>query len=96
MKTLEEIRSILSQHKNRLENSYSIQSLAIFGSCARNEQTGKSDVDILVTFNDKIGVEFIELADEIEALLGHPVDLISKKGIHENYLKAIQSDLVYV
>ncbi len=70
--------------------------MAIFGSLARNEQNDRSDIDILVEFNDKIGIRFIDLAEEIENLIGSNVDLVSKKGIKNKYYKAIKSDLVYV
>lgn len=70
--------------------------MALFGSYARNEQTDTSDVDIMVEFDGKIGIKFIDLANEIEKSLGLKVDLVSKKGIKEQYLKTIQSDLIYV
>lgn len=70
--------------------------MAIFGSYARNEEKQSSDLDILVEFNGKIGIRFIDLAEEIERLLGIKVDLVSKSGVKGNYLKSINSDLIYV
>ena len=96
MITLQEIKNILSNHKTRLFKEYAIKSLAIFGSYARKEQSDGSDLDILVEFTDKIGVRFIDLAEELEDLTGLKVDLVSKKGIKEKYLKSIDSDLLYV
>lgn len=96
MKTLEEVKSILNRNKPQLFSRYPIKSMAIFGSLARNEQNDRSDIDILVEFNDKIGIRFIDLAEEIENLIGSNVDLVSKKGIKNKYYKAIKSDLVYV
>lgn len=75
---------------------YSIKSLAIFGSNARKEQKDGSDLDLLVEFNDKVGVRFIDLAEELEKLIGFKVDLVSRKGIKDKYFKRIQSDLMYV
>jgi len=96
MKTLQEIKGVLSIHKNRLFNDYPIKSMAIFGSYSRKEQNDFSDLDILVEFSDKIGVRFIDLADELEKIVGFKVDLVSKKGVKEKYLKSIDSDLIYV
>lgn len=96
MRTLQEIKNTLSSHKNRLFNDYPIKSMAIFGSYSRKEQNDSSDLDILVEFSDKIGIRFVDLADDIEKIIGFKVDLVSKKGIKENYLKAIHSDLIYV
>lgn len=70
--------------------------MAIFGSYSRSEQNENSDLDIVVEFTDKIGIRFIDLAEEIEDLIGFKVDLVSKNGIKEKYLKAINSDLIYV
>ena len=96
MKTLKEIKSTLSKHKQRLFSVYPIKSLAIFGSFARREQNDASDLDIVVEFNDKIGIRFIDLADELEKLIGFKVDLVSKKGIKKKYFERIKSDLTYV
>lgn len=70
--------------------------MAIFGSYSRIEQNENSDLDILVEFNDKIGIRFIDLADEIEKIVGFKVDLVSRKGIKAKYLQSIDSDLIYV
>ena len=75
---------------------YPIKTIAIFGSFARNEQNEQSDLDILVEFNDKIGIGFIQLADDLEDYLKIKVDLISKKGLKSKYLEAIEPDLIYV
>ncbi len=96
MKTLPEIIDQLKKHKQYLFSRYPIQSIAIFGSYARNEQDENSDLDILVEFNDKIGIRFIDLALELEKLLGFKIDLVSRKGIKEKYFKKIQEDLTYV
>jgi len=96
MKTLKEIKDTLASHKTRLFRDYSIKSMAIFGSYSRKEQSDSSDLDILVEFSGRIGIKFIDLAEELENIIGFKVDLVSKKGIKEKYLKSIDSDLVYV
>jgi len=96
MKTLHEIELTLEEHKQHLFSTYPIKSLAIFGSYAREEQNDLSDVDLLVEFNDKIGLRFIDLAEELEKIIGFKVDLVSRKGIKDKYFKKIQSDLTYV
>lgn len=96
MKTLEEIKSTLTGYKPELYSHYPIKTLAIFGSYARGEQVDDSDIDILVEFNGEIGIRFIDLADEIERLVGSKVDLVSKNGIKKRYFNAIKSDLQYV
>ena len=86
----------MEKNKSRLFYSCPIKSLAIFGSFARNEGDENSDLDIIVEFNDRIGVRFIDLANELEKLMELKVDLVSRKGIIERYLKSIEEDLIYV
>lgn len=70
--------------------------MALFGSVARNEENESSDIDILVEFNKNVGIEFIDLADELEKLLYNKVDLVSNKGIKNKYLQHIKRDFIYV
>jgi hypothetical protein len=90
------ILKALSAIKPKLFERYPISSLAVFGSCVREDFSENSDVDILVEFNGEIGSRFIELADEIEKYLGVQVDLVSKKGIRPKYFKSIEKDLIHV
>lgn len=96
MKSLSEIKGVLSSHKPEMLQKYHVKNLAIFGSYSRNEQNRKSDLDILVEFNAQVGVEFIDLANYLEALLKIRVDLVSRNGIKPKYYKEIRSDLKYV
>ncbi|MFH0919561.1 MAG: nucleotidyltransferase family protein [Fibrobacterota bacterium] len=96
MKALTEIRQILTSQKVYLAQRYKVARMAVFGSYSRGEQTPQSDVDILVEFNGPIGLEFVDLAFELEDKLGEKVDLVSKGGVKPAYLKAIESELVYV
>ena len=52
--------------KMALEKEYSIFELRLFGSYARGDQNEKSDIDLLVDFNGRIGIEFITPAQEFE------------------------------
>jgi predicted nucleotidyltransferase len=96
MKSLQDINFALKESRRMLFTKYPIERLAIFGSYARNEQTADSDVDLLVEFNGKIGIQFIDLANELERILGFKVDLVSKNGIKDKYFQEIEHDLIYV
>lgn len=96
MQTLQDITSTLRRHKSRLYADYPIKSMAIFGSYLQNREKKSSDVDILVEFNDQIGIRFIDLADELETLVGTKIDLVSRNGIKQKYYRAISRDLIYV
>jgi predicted nucleotidyltransferase len=75
---------------------YPIKSLALFGSVSRNEDRPGSDVDVLVEFSQPVGMQFIRLGEELQALLGRKVDLVSRGGIKPGYYEAIREDLIDV
>ena len=91
------IISILQQAKPSLQESYGIRSLALFGTYSRNTAiAGISDIDIMVEFSEPIGIRSIDLADELEKILKHKVDLVSRNGIRPKYFNVIEPDLIYV
>lgn len=96
MASLSDIKKILKNHKARLSTKYGLNNIAIFGSYSREQQTIDSDVDILVDFKRPIGIEFIDLAEELEGLLSIKVDLVSKNGVKPDYYKQIETELNYV
>ena len=86
----------MSGIKPYLFGKYPLKSLAIFGSYARGEFDDASDLDLLVEVDATIGSRFVDLADEIEEMVGMRVDLVSRDGVKPKYLEAIKPDLVYV
>ena len=96
MKTLDELKSILGEHKEELLQKYKVREIGIFGSYVRGEQKRTSDLDILVEFEQPIGLEFVELAEFLEHTLGVKIDLVSKGAIKPNRWKYIEEDLIYV
>jgi predicted nucleotidyltransferase len=67
--TEEEIIRRLRDHKEELQQKFPLKSLALFGSYARDEQTVNSDIDVLVEFSEPVGIEFIDLVDELEEIV---------------------------
>ncbi|MGQ0829805.1 MAG: nucleotidyltransferase family protein [Bacteroidota bacterium] len=96
MKSLQDIRNALSVNKKRLFDKYGLRRLAIFGSYTRNQQNDNSDVDILVEFEKPVGIEFIDLALDLENILHTKVDLVSKNGLKPKYFQSISAELNYV
>ena len=90
------IYKVLEQNKDLLFSQYPIKSIGLFGSAVRDDFQENSDIDILVDFNEPIGIEFIDLADTLEKILNHKVDLVSRNGIKPKYFKEIEKDLIYV
>jgi len=95
-KTREEILNLLSENKTQLKNSFKVSRLALFGSYARGDQQPGSDVDILVDVDPSVGLEFVLLAEQIEQLIGLPVELVCRRAIKPSHMKYIEPDLIYV
>ena len=55
-----------------------------------------SDIDILVEFDKPIGLDFVLLADELEAILGVKVDLVTTNALKPKMFEYIKQDLQYV
>ena len=96
MNSLTDIKIIFQRYKSTLYNEYSVKSMGIFGSFARNEQSDTSDIDILVEFDKPIGLKFVDLANELEMILNNKVDLVSKNGVRPKLMKYILQDIQYV
>ncbi len=96
MMTLEEIRSILSAHKEQLRNRFGVKEIGIFGSSARGDTGDVSDIDLLVDFERPIGLAFTELAEYLENILGTNVDVVSKNAIKPRFLQSVEEDLIHV
>jgi predicted nucleotidyltransferase len=63
---------------------YGVKELSLFGSAARGEMRQNSDVDIMVEFEPGVRVgliKFEDLAEELGALIGRRVDLVTKRGL---------------
>lgn len=90
------VKDRLRDSREALFDAYGIERMAVFGSVARGEATDVSDIDLLVEFNQPIGLRFVDLAELLETILDSPVDLVSKGGIKPKYWNSIESELVYV
>jgi len=81
-----------------LAERYHVKKMGIFGSVARGDDTKKSDIDILVEFDEEaIGMfDFIRLENFLSDLLGKKVDLVSKGGLKSIIKDRILKETIYV
>jgi predicted nucleotidyltransferase len=66
---------------------WQIVEFALFGSVLRDDFRLDSDVDVLVTFAPEAhwGLRFIVMHDELEAILGRPVDLLTRRAVEHSH-----------
>jgi predicted nucleotidyltransferase len=95
MKSVDEIRDIIRQHRSVLADKYGIAVMGIFGSYVRNEQKGESNIDLLaeilrpVSLLELTGAE-IYLSD----ILGAKVDLVPRRSVREELKETILKETV--
>jgi len=87
-----EILKIL-QKNNSLLKKYHVRKIGLFGSYVRDEASKKSDIDLLVDFEEKTFDNFIELVFELEKIFGRKVDLLTEIGISPYILPYIRNDI---
>ncbi|TLD40814.1 MAG: nucleotidyltransferase [Candidatus Jettenia ecosi] len=97
MKSYKTIEDILKQYKKELAEKYRVKEIGIFGSYARGEQKKRSDVDILVEFEEVPDLfKFFELERYLEELIGLRVDLVRKKALREELKDTVLSEVVNI
>ncbi|MEM9857887.1 MAG: nucleotidyltransferase family protein [Bacteroidota bacterium] len=68
--------------------------IAVFGSYERNEETEKSDLDLLVTFSNSPSLlDLIRMEQELSGLLGIKVDLITERSLTDKVRPYIERNL---
>ena len=91
------ILDILRAFVSNNADKYGIESLALFGSFARNEQTADSDIDILVNLKVPSLYLYAGLKNDLESILSRKVDIISEKSkLRQEFKESIKGDLIYV
>jgi hypothetical protein len=86
---LDHARKILKKHKKDLVQ-LGVRTLSLFGSVSRNQETKKSDVDVLIDFDARKGLfVFVQIQQFLEQLLGRKVDLVTKNALHPALKKQI-------
>jgi uncharacterized protein len=97
MRTLPEIREILSLQKEFIRQKYRITELSVFGSYARGEQNESSDIDILVDYEiAPTLIMLVELRDYLSQIFGLKVDIVTKNGLKSRIRERVLAEAVSV
>ena len=87
----------LKEHRDSLESKYAVQSIAVFGSVARNQERPDSDIDILVTFKGPAtSARYFGTQFYLEDLLKRRVDLVTSKALRPELKPFIEREAIYV
>ena len=83
----------LFNENHELLNRCTVKRIGLFGSFVRNEQSSKSDVDLLVEFNQATFDNFMTLAFSLEKLFHRKVDLIMPESLSPHILPYVEKEV---
>lgn len=95
---INQILQYLSSNKLRFEKDYHLKKIGLFGSIARGEQKEKSDIDIIVEFEDNTPDLYSikqKLKNEIQTKFNLKVDICREKYINPVFKNQILSEAIY-
>lgn len=93
------MRRSLSEQMPELQTRYGVKSLGIFGSFIHGKQNKRSDIDLLVEFDDLVPVTlvtFVALERELGRLLGKKVDLVERNTLKPVIGRRILEEVILV
>ncbi len=82
MSEIERIKSKIEKSMPILTGRYKVKTIGIFGSYVRGKQKKRSDIDILVEFEEVPGLlTFLEVENYLSDILNIKVDLVMKDAL---------------
>ncbi len=78
---------------------FGVQSVGLFGSYVRNEQTEKSDIDLLIDFDPEKETfdNYMALCDYLDLLFrNEKVEIVTKNGLSPHIGPSILREVQYV
>ena len=98
MTTKENILSTIRTHKHEF-SKFGVQNIGLFGSYLRNEQSDKSDIDLLIDFEpDKENFDnYMAVYDIFEYIFKNErIEVVTKNGLSPYIGPKILSEVMYV
>jgi predicted nucleotidyltransferase len=86
MNNIGDIKRTITEEKEDLRKKFQVKEIGIFGSYVRGEQKKKSDIDILVEFEEPTNLsllDFIRLENYLSTILGVKVDLVRNTRLNQ-------------
>lgn len=87
-----DILEALRRHRPDLER-FSVKTIALFGSYAKDAQTDSSDLDFVVEFSRPTYDNFTSLEQFLEQLFGRRVDILTPAGVESIRVPRISEDI---
>lgn len=87
----------LRRLRPELTERFAVERIGLFGSAARDALRDGSDIDVLVAFRGPATLDgYFGLKGYLEEALGHPVDLVTERGLKPLARAGVEQDLIRV
>lgn len=92
----EDVLTKLREHLHEIRERFFIDTIGIFGSVSRGEDTAESDVDVLYAFSEGKGSydTFLDLADYLEDLFQRKVDIVSLEYLSPHVKPYVEPEMI--
>lgn len=92
---LTKIKKILAGCKKKLKKEFKVKEISIFGSLVRGEQKKKSDIDVLVDFEEGADLfDLVGLALYLEKKLGQKVDVVPRRALRREIKSSVLKEAI--
>ena len=93
----EEILEKLREYKAEKAEVYGIETIGLFGSCARGEQLPDSDIDVCLKLKKASFFDRMSIKEELEKIFNCKVDVVSLGAMMRPlFRKNLERDAVFV
>jgi uncharacterized protein len=92
-----DVITLLRTHEAALK-ARGVAHAALFGSVARNEQRGDSDIDIMIELDPDSRVtmfDYVDIKEYIASLFQGPVDVVNRDGLKPSVRPRAAADAIY-
>lgn len=97
MNEIGRIKSKIEKSMPILKGRYKVKTIGIFGSYVRGKQKKRSDIDILVEFEEVPGLlTFLEIENYLSDILNIKVDLVMKDALKPVIGKHILREVINI
>lgn len=89
--------AVLRSHADELRGR-GVRRAAVFGSVARGQATGASDIDVLVELDDAARLDlldYVAIRERLAELLGEPIDVVNQRTLKPGLRDRILHEAVY-
>jgi uncharacterized protein len=97
MKTLKEVKLEIQALKPVLKKRFKVETVDVFGSYSRGEQTKNSDLDLLVTYSESVDLLLVSsLRRYLRRKLHMRVNVVSKEFLNKRIKDQVLEEAVAV